>query len=208
MSRAIRRLRDSRLGRWFWYQHALTLYSFGLQPSHAARSLARVEKDSWTDLRCYRKVHGQPTRDAFLAMSRQRLEAGEHVYTICEHDELLAWAWMVPNQRRSWFPAVRQEVLYPDHSCVLYGAFTMPAARGRGLNGALAHARLADAVANYGAAYVFTAISTANEAAVVAKKGIVLTPWLELGCRVRFGRQHVTRKMLNDVAGGQSRFDG
>lgn len=207
-SRAIAWLRDSRVGRWLWYQHALTVYSFGLQPSHAARSPAKVEKDSWTDLHCYRKVPGQPTRDAFLAMSRQRLEAGEHVYTVCEGGELLAWAWMVPNQRRSWFPAVRQEVLYPDRSCVLYGAFTIPAARGRGLNGALAHARLADAVGSYGAAHVFTAISTANEAAIVAKKGIVLTPWLELSCQVRFGRQQVARRVLSDVVGGQLRFDG
>src|SRR5690606_4113188 len=99
-SRAIHWLADSRLGKWCWYQHALTVYSFGLQPSHAARSPARVEKDSWTDLQCYRKTHGQPARDAFLAMSRQRLEAGEHAYTVCEHGELLAWAWMVPNQRR------------------------------------------------------------------------------------------------------------
>jgi len=195
------------MGRWLWYQHALTVYSFGLQPSHGARSPARVEKDSWTDLQGYRKVPGQPTREAFLAMSRQRLEAGEHVYTVCEHGDLLAWAWMVPNQQRSWFPAVRQEVRYPDRSCVLYGAFTMPAARGRGLNGALAHARLADAVGSYGAAYVFTAISTANEAAIVAKKGIVLTAWLELSCSVRFGRQHVARKVLNDVVGEQPRFD-
>lgn len=207
-SRAIHWLADSRLGKWFWYQHALTVYSFGLQPSRAARSPARVEKDSWTDLQCYRKAHGQPARDAFLAMSRQRLEAGEHAYTVCEHGELLAWAWMVPNQRRSWFPAVRQEVRYPDRSCVLYGAFTMPAARGRGLNGALAHARLADAVGHYGAAYVFTAISTANDAAVGAKKGIELTPWLELSCRVRFGRQQLARRVLNDVVGGRPRFDG
>jgi hypothetical protein len=206
-SRAIAWLQDSRVGRWLWYQHALTVYSFGLQPSHAARSPARVEKDSWTDLQCYRKVPGQPTRDAFLAMSRQRLAAGEHAYTICEQGELLAWAWMVPNQRRSWFPAVRQEVLYPDRSCVLYGAFTTPAARGRGLNGALAHARLADAVGSYGAAYVFTAISTANEAAIVAKKGIQLTPWLELSCRVRFGRQEVARRVLIDVVGGQPKLD-
>lgn len=207
-SRAIDWLRDSRAGRWLWYQHALTVYSFGLQPTHGARSPARVEKDSWADLQCYRKAHGQPTRDAFLAMSRQRLEAGEHVYTVCEKHELLAWGWMVPNQRQSWFPAVRQEVRYPDRSCVLYGAFTTPAARGRGLNGALAHARLADAVGHYGAAFVFTAISTVNDAAVEAKKGIELTPWLELGCRVRFGRQQLTRRVLNDVVGEQPRFDG
>jgi hypothetical protein len=103
---------------------------------------------------------------------------------------------------------VRQEVRYPDRSCVLYGAFTTPAARGRGLNGALAHARLADAVGHYGAAFVFTAISTVNDAAVEAKKGIELTPWLELGCRVRFGRQQLTRRVLNDVVGEQPRFDG
>jgi hypothetical protein len=206
-SRAIAWLRDSRVGRWLWYEHALTLYSFGLQPTHRARSPARVGKDSWTDLQCYRKAHGQPARDEFLAMSRQRLEAGEHVYTVCEDGELLAWAWMVPNQRRSWFPAVRQEVFYPDRSCVLYAAFTIPAARGRGLNGALAHARLADAVGHYDAAYVFTAISTTNEAALVAKKGIVLTPWLELSCQVRFGRQQIARRVLSDVVGGQPKLD-
>lgn len=196
-------MRDSRLGRWLWYQRTLIVYSYGLQASLDDPMSAQVAKDSWAHLERYRKERGQPTRVGFLAMSKRRLDAGEHVYTICEHDRLLAWGWMVPNQRRSWFPAVMQEVCYPERSGVLYGAFTVPTARGLGLNGALVRARLADAVHNYGAEYAFTAIAVGNAAAIRAKKGLELTPWLELGCRVRCGRRQLVRRVVNDVTAEQ-----
>lgn len=198
-----RRVRDwvraSRLARWAWYQHSMTVYSLRLDSLDPDPADATVGRDCWEHLQRYQPRRRLPDRDAFLAMARQRLEAGEHVYSICEDGQLLAWAWMVPDQHKSWLPAVHQEVQYPDHSCVLYGAYTTAVARGRGLNGRLTHARLADAVVRYGARFAFTVIARGNAAAVRAKHGTGLTPWLELGCRVRFGREQLTRTVLSDA---------
>lgn len=197
--RALDWIRDSRLARWAWYDHSMTVYSLRLDSFVPGPPDDIVVRDCWEHLQCYQPRRRLPGREAFLAMARGRLEAGEHVYTICEGGQLLAWAWMVPRQRRSWLPAVRQEVQYPDHTCVLYGAYTVAAARCRGFNGRLTHARLADAVQRYGSRYAFTVIARDNVAAVRAKHAVELTPWLELGCRVRFGREQLTRAVLSDL---------
>lgn len=192
-------VRASRLARWAWYEHEMTVYSLRLDSFVPGPADAAVGRDCWEHLQCYQPRRRLPGREAFLALARERLESGEHVYSVCEDGQLLAWAWMVPNQRKSWLPAVRQEVHYPEHSCVLYGAYTVATARGRGLNGRLTQARLADAILRYGARYAFTVIARDNAPAVRAKHATELTPWLELGCRVRLGREELTRKVLSDV---------
>lgn len=197
--RALDWVRASRLARWAWYEHEMTVYSLRLDAFVPGPADATVGRDCWEHLQCYRSRRRLPGREAFLAMTRERLEAGEHVYSICEDGQLLAWAWMVPDQEKSWLPAVRQEVHYPEHSCVLYGAYTVGAARGRGLNGRLTQARLADAILRYGARHAFTVIARDNARAVRAKHATGLTPWLELGCKVRFGREQLSRKVLSEV---------
>ena len=192
-------VRASRLARWAWYEHSMTVYSLRLDSFVPGPADATVGRDCWEHLQCYQPRRRLPDRGAFLDMTRERLEAGEHIYSICEDGQLLAWAWMVPDQRKSWLPAVRQEVQYPEHSCVLYGAYTVAAARGRGLNGRLTQARLADAILRYGARYAFTVIARGNAPAVRAKHATGMTPWLELGCRVRFGREQLSHAVVSDV---------
>lgn len=120
-----------------------------------------LRRDHIPDLLTYRS--GGPlglSRQEFLRLSLQRLEAGSHVYTYVEQGKLFHVAWLNENQPSSLFDGY-QRVKLPAGSAVLFDAFTDPAGRRRGLHGAAIRRRLTDA-RSAGAAYAFCGVAADN----------------------------------------------
>jgi hypothetical protein len=195
--------RKSAAGRWWRYDCTLLVYRNDRPGDIAeATSGAGIGVNCRAHLERYVAEQRQPGRETFLHMCDARLAAGEQVYTICPEGELLAYAWLVPNQERSWLSAVARELRYPPRSCVMYNAYTRPAARGRGYNTLLAAARGADAFRRNGAENVFTSIEAGNDHAVRAKLATGFRPWLEITLRTRLGRSvHNERRLWDSDAG-------
>jgi len=191
------RLRNTAVARWIHSDRQLVVLRIVL-PSEPARPDAAgpVNRDDWSHLEKFEVTEHWLTREAFLATAAERLSQGEHVYTIADADRLLSYGWLVPRQEASWLPAVEQELRYPPGAAVMYNAYTHPAARGRGYNGLVTRARIADAFLEFGAKAVYTAIEPRNLAATRAKDGSGMVPWMELSCTRRFGRTVRNRRML------------
>jgi len=191
------RLRNTPVARWIHSDHQLVVFRI-VRPTDPARAdpAGPVRRDDWSDLEKFEVTERWLTRDAFLATAAVRLSQGEHVYTIADAERLLSYGWLVPQQAASWLPAVEQELRYPPGAAVMYNAYTHPAARGRGYNGLVTKARIADAFLEFGAQAVYTAIEPHNLAATRAKDGSGMAPWMELGCARRLGRTVKSRRML------------
>lgn len=191
------RLRNTTLARWIHSDRQLVIFRI-VRPAEPARPdpAGPVHRDDWSHLEKFEVTEHWLTRDTFLATAAERLSQGEHVYTIADAERLLSYGWLVPRQEASWLPAVGQELRYPPGAAVMYNAYTHPAARGRGYNGLVTQARIADAFIEFGAQAVYTAIEPNNLPANRAKDGSGMVPWMELGCTRRLGRTVMKRRTL------------
>ena len=208
IARGTRPWRRSAAGRWWRYDCTLIVYRIdrpedtaGLDPMDDV--VGRNRRDH---LERFAKVAQRLDRGPFLSTCERRIAAGEQVYTVCPDRVLLAYAWMVPNQSQSWLTAVRRELRYPERSCVMYNAYTLPEARGRGYNTLLTRARIADAFLRFGAASVFTSVETGNKVAARVKLATGFRPWKELGLSTRRGRSiRIERDLCADGAAHEGR---
>ncbi|ENO78178.1 GNAT family N-acetyltransferase [Thauera sp. 63] len=141
------------------------------------------------DLAYFQQTERWLPREAFVAEARRRIEEeGMRLYTAVEQRVLVHYGWLVPRQKRSWFPYVRQHYDYPEGTAVLFNAYTHPAARGTGLHTRSMMRRIADGAAQPGAHWVYTAIESHNQAsrAVAARCGFKCVDVLFE--RIHFGR--------------------
>lgn len=191
------RLRNTAVARWIHSDRQLVVFRI-VRPTDPARAntVGSVRRDDWSHLEKFEVTERWLTREAFLGTAAERLSQGEHVYTIADAERLLSYGWLVPQQEASWLSAVEQELSYPPGAAVMYNAYTHPAARGRGYNGLVTEARIADAFLEFSAQAVYTAIEPHNLAATRAKDGSGMAPWMELGCTRRLGRTVRNRRML------------
>jgi len=191
------RVRSTRIARWTYSDHRLVIFRIDRPPSLAKADFGGgVRRDDWSHLERFEVTEHWLTREEFLGTAARRLSHGEHVYSIADDRRLLSYGWLVPLQEASWLPAVEQELRYPPGAAVMYNAYTHPAARGRGYNGLLTQARIADAFGEFGAQAVFTAIEPRNRAAIQAKHGSGMSPWMELRCTRRLGRVVRSQRLL------------
>lgn len=112
--------------------------------------------------------------EAVVAEARRRIEEeGMRLYTAVARGVLVHYGWLVPRQKRSWFPYVRQHYDDPEGTAVLFNAYTHPLARGTGLHTRSMMRRIAEGAAQPGARWVYTAIESHNQAsrAVAARCG-------------------------------------
>ena len=208
IARGARLWRKSAAGRWWRYDCTLIVYRIdrpedtaGLDPVDDV--VGRNRRDH---LERFPKHAQHLDRGVFLSTCERRIAAGEQVYTVCPGEVLLAYAWMVPNQSRSWLTAVRRELRYPERSCVMYNDYTFPGVRGRGYNKLLTRARIADAFLRFGAASVFTSVEAGNEFAARVKLTSGFRPWKELGLSTRSGRSiRIERGLCADGAAHDGR---
>lgn len=200
VARLLRAWRKSGAGRWWRYDCTLIVYRMDRPPQPRSPDPGSgVGRNCGEHLERYVSAGQYVGRDRFLRTCAARIAAGEHVYTVCPADRLLAYAWMVPNQARSWMSAVQLELRYPPHSCVLYNAYTLPEARGRGYNTLLARERLADAYLRFGAEVVFSSVEAGNDHAARAKLAVGFRPWREITFSTRLGRSRHGERNLWDA---------
>ena len=209
-ARGARAWRRSAAGRWWRYDCTLIVYRIdrpndtaGLDP--VGDVVGRNRRDH---LERFARGAQHLDRSAFLSTCERRIAEGEQVYTVCHGEVLLAYAWLVANQARSWLSAVGCELRYPERSCVMYNAYTLPEARGRGYNALLSRARIADAFLRFGAASVFTCVDADNEVAARAKLATGFRPWKELGLSTRRGTSVRTERDLHATGAAQEGCTG
>jgi hypothetical protein len=86
--------------------------------------------DSWDDLQTYVPGPGE-SREALLTLWRDRLDAGEHVYTRTESGRLAIYGWMIERQSSCFLTDVHQRMEMPEAPAVTYDFFTAPEFRNR-----------------------------------------------------------------------------
>jgi CelD/BcsL family acetyltransferase involved in cellulose biosynthesis/RimJ/RimL family protein N-acetyltransferase len=95
---------------------------------------AAMRRDCLRDLILYAPTESwQPRLDEFLRTAAERLEKGEHVYTLVQDGRLACWGWMIEQQAQAFISEVGQTLEMPPSSTVLYDYYTHPGYRGRGL---------------------------------------------------------------------------
>lgn len=160
--RVISRVRHTRLIQWLWTNRVLLIYSIA-SGKHSQRSSAiDLHRNALEDLERFHQTESWLTREQFLTEARKRLANGLDIYTAVENNVLVHYCWVVPHQRRGWFPYVQQHYNYPEGSCVYFNAYTHPSARGRGLYTDSLMRVVEDALNVHQASYVYLAIESDN----------------------------------------------
>jgi len=136
-----------RVKRAVWDDVELRIYRFGGSPGMHPESL-RLARDRFDDLACYSPAERwQPTTTAFLQSAMERLENGEHCYTYVENGVLAHYGWLVDRQESAFMEEVHLPWQLPPGSAVLYGFYTHPRFRGRGLYASALRRMTGDAAA-------------------------------------------------------------
>jgi CelD/BcsL family acetyltransferase involved in cellulose biosynthesis/ribosomal protein S18 acetylase RimI-like enzyme len=122
-------------------------------------------RDRLADLLPFQPSEFWRTRQAFLAESLKNIESGHHFYTRVEKGRLLHLTWLVENPKMKTFPEIDQAFQFPPGSAVVYGAYTDPASRRRGLGQFALRQILQDVARNPALNYVFTVVPADNKPA-------------------------------------------
>ncbi len=135
-----------------------------------------MARDRFEDLVCYTPAEGwQPTTDAFLQSATERLDNGEHCYTRVEDGVLAHYGWLIERQERTFMDEVHQAWALPPGAAVVYGFYTHPRFRGRGLYASSLGRMLRDAAAvpGVGEVYICVRADNAPSRRVIEKLGFV-----------------------------------
>ena len=123
-----------RVKRATWGARELRLYRFPRGKPVTQPEWFDVPRDRIEDLACYAPVERwQPSAGSFLQTASERLEQGEHCYTYVEDGVLAHFGWLIDHQESTFLNEVNQSVALPPGAAVLYGFYTDPRFRGRGL---------------------------------------------------------------------------
>ena len=165
-----------RVKRTLWDDVELRLYRFPRSAPAAPDGGSSIARDRFADLACYSPAERwQPTTAAFLQTAMERLENGEHCYTYVEDGVLAHYGWLVEHQERTYMEEVRQSWRLPPGSVVLYGFYTHPRFRGRGLYAAALHRMIRDASAIPDLSHIYIGVRADNGPSrrVIEKVGFV-----------------------------------
>jgi RimJ/RimL family protein N-acetyltransferase len=165
-----------RLKRAAWNAAELRLYRFPRgKPMTQSESL-RMARDRLEDLTCYSPVERwQPTMSDFLQTATERLENGEHCYTYVEDGVLAHFGWLIDRQESSFLGEVNQQWTLPPGSAVLYGFYTHPRFRGRGMYSSSLGRMIRDAatIPGLGEIYISVLADNGPSRRVIEKIGFV-----------------------------------
>jgi hypothetical protein len=151
----------------FWLRDEFRMYRYRLAelPAFEPDDGPVVHRDHTPDLELY-----EPTspwwmpKKSFLETARDRLAAGEHVYTVVVDGLLQHYAWLADRRESMVVQEVEQTFHFAIPGAVLYDAHTIPDARGRGLHSRSIMARLRDSRALAGARWAYVGCLAANRA--------------------------------------------
>jgi len=133
---------------WIACRRELRFYSFDAGRANEIEVSVPVRCDSLEDLLLY-----QPA-EAWLPR--------ENVYSLVEDGRLLHFGWLIERQTKSFAAEVHQEHAFPPDSAVLFGFYTVPDARGRGLYARSLRTIMRDAAAIPGTKKVFISVLADN----------------------------------------------
>jgi hypothetical protein len=160
----------------FWVRDEFRMYRYRLAelPAFESDVGPAVRRDHESDLELY-----EPTapwwlpKKTFLETARERLAAGDHAYTVAMDGKLLHYAWLADRRESMLVQEVEQTFHFGIPGAVLYDAYTIPEARGKGLHPHSVIARLRDAqkVAAARWAYVGCLASNHGSRSAVEKCG-------------------------------------
>lgn len=174
--------------RWIFGTRELRIYIFPFSNLSILPKINKFNRNSIEDIFLYQQTSlGQPTRQNFLKLSRQRFEKGMNVYTFVEDNVLQAYIWMDPNPQTYYGSGVDQEIVTIPNSIYVQDAYTNPFARAKGLGQAgfcqLAHdaAKISDKNCLYLAIF---GKNTPSRHAAEKLGSILQTSYF---CKTRFG---------------------
>jgi len=172
-----------------WSSRRLHLFGISKEDGAAIRATTEFRRNHLPDLEAFEQTERWLTRDAFLASARQRIDAGEDVYTRVEDGRLVCYGWLRRDCRRNRYAYVDQTVEFAPGTALIYNGWVHPAARGRGLHQEAQRFRIADVLAEPAGRYLFSAVEEPNRAAHKSAVRAGLRPQAVLETRTRFGRQ-------------------
>lgn len=114
-----------------------------------------VRRDCLNDLLVFKPVDARQTRQEFLSLCLERLEAGEHVYTWTNQDGLVEYAWLIERLEKSVFSDWQQEYILEPESALIYDYHVHPDNQQRGFDRVLLQQMINDAISIDGAKQVY-----------------------------------------------------
>ena len=141
---------------------------YGLEPKNvpAIEDGPLVPRDRLADLLSFRPVEFWRIRQDFLSKSLKGMESGHHFYTRVENGRLLHLTWLVEKQEAKVFPETDCAFPFPPGSAVIYGSYTDPGWRGRGMCQSALHQILHDIAKIPGVKHIFAAVPADNKPAL------------------------------------------
>jgi len=165
-----------RLKRAAWDDVELRIYRFPCGAPVTQLETVPMARDRFDDLICYAPAEGwQPTADAFLKSATERLENGEHCYTRVENGVLAHHGWLVDRTENTFMDEVHQAWTLPRGAAVVYGFYTHPRFRGRGMYASSLARMIRDAAAIPGLGDIYIGVRADNGSSrrVIEKLGFV-----------------------------------
>jgi CelD/BcsL family acetyltransferase involved in cellulose biosynthesis/ribosomal protein S18 acetylase RimI-like enzyme len=141
---------------------------YGLEPKNVTeiKDTPLVPRDRLADLLSFQPQEFWRTRQGFLAKSLKNMESGHHFYTRLENGRLLHLAWLVEKQEAQLFPETDHAFQIPSGSAAVYGSYTDPGSRGRGLCQSTLRQILHDVAKIPGVNFIFAAVPANNKPAI------------------------------------------
>ena len=159
-----------RLKRAAWDDVELRIYRFPCGAPVTQLETVPMARDRFDDLICY-----APAADAFLKSATERLENGEHCYTRVENGVLAHHGWLVDRTENTFMDEVHQAWTLPRGAAVVYGFYTHPRFRGRGMYASSLARMIRDATAIPGLGDIYIGVRADNGSSrrVIEKLGFV-----------------------------------
>jgi hypothetical protein len=133
------------------------LYYYKAETIACAKNYSSIKRDYIDDLLRFQPVNSRETRQEFLSICLERIEAGEHVYTWVENDCLLCCSWLIERQEKYIFTELGKEYIFEPESAFIHDFYLDPIAIDDLTNKfqALLEQMLNDAVSIYGAKQIY-----------------------------------------------------
>jgi GNAT superfamily N-acetyltransferase len=177
------------VGRWrrCWSVREFRVYRLTARDIVSSDAGQELRRDALDELRLYRPYsRSDITAPEFLERARDRLEHGQHVYTLSADGLLLHYSWLVDRAERGGSD-FGHEFRFPGPAAVLWDDYTHPSARGRGLQTGSIHRRLRDA-ASAGAGQIFVGVLADNRVSRHNIEKVGFRHWASGWARYRLGR--------------------
>lgn len=173
---------------WFYRNDCLLLLRHQLEKGVPITADIGVNLNQWSDLNLFEQTERWLTKDQFLDEAQRRKSEGVRFYSVIRGGRLVYYSWVVPHQRRAWFPAVEQSIDFPDGTDVIFNAYTHPKVRGQGIHKQVLMRQLYDASQQQDTSSVFIAVDPKNLPARLAVEAVGFESVVFFWKKVRFGR--------------------